>query len=705
MLVLSKQGQDTNRVRTFINVAELLGQSNPPSSIIYCDSAINLSEKLSYRHGIAMGCQDKGLALQQEGKYEEALKSYREGIDKVKPLGASKGLGMLYHYAAYALIHLGKNGEAIPNFQKAEEIFFNTKQFALESDAFRGEGTAFAKLGEYEKAATCFDHARDAAEKANDKQRIGFSDIMLGNTYQAESDYDKALEYFEKSAVVLKEINSDYGLAGAYISIGNIYYFKKNKPDAKKYYQMCFDLREKQNDKVGMAQAKDDIANVIMEEGNYSEALKDYNEGLILFRSVGDSSSVAESLENIGALFLQMKDYQKSETALLTSLDLSNRFGFYEWKKDAYASLAKLYAATGKFEKAYLYKDSLMIVKDSLMDEDKISQSKEIEAKYENRKNEAQITHLNELNAEKDEVQQKQKQIIIYVSAGLGIVLLLSFFLVQLNAQRKKANLRLADQNKIIAEKNKDITDSINYASRIQKSVMPDEKILKENVDDYFIFNRPRDIVSGDFYWLAHKGDRTYIAAADCTGHGVPGALVSVIGINMLNKVIEQNGIFSPAEMIEQLHMLVISALNKDASARESKDGMDMGLLCIDKKNKTVLFASAGRPLYYNTTGKLEVIKASRYSIAGEKKAEEKFSETEIQLQPGMSFYLSSDGYVDQFGEASGKKFLSKRFQELLAEIFSAPMKEQGRRVEEAFMNWKGKVEQVDDVMVIGVKI
>jgi serine phosphatase RsbU (regulator of sigma subunit) len=346
-----------------------------------------------------------------------------------------------------------------------------------------------------------------------------------------------------------------------------------------------------------------------------------------------------------------------------------------------------------------------MNVKDSLMKQENISQSKEIEAKYENRKNEEQITHLNELNAEKDEVQQKQKQIIIYVSAGLGIVLLLSFFLVQLSAQRKKTNLRLAEQNKIIAEKNKDITDSINYASRIQKSVLPDEKILKENVSDYFIFNRPRDIVSGDFFWLAHKGNRTYVAVADCTGHGVPGALVSVIGINMLNKVIEQNEIVSPAEMLEQLHVLVISALNKDTAARESKDGMDMGLVCIDAENKKIIFASAGRPLYYNTTGKADVIKANRYSIAGEKKADEKFSETEIPLEKGMAFYLSSDGYADQFGEATGKKFLSKRFQELLSEISSLPMKEQGMKVEEAFVNWKGKVEQVDDVMVIGVRV
>jgi serine phosphatase RsbU (regulator of sigma subunit) len=168
----------------------------------------------------------------------------------------------------------------------------------------------------------------------------------------------------------------------------------------------------------------------------------------------------------------------------------------------------------------------------------------------------------------------------------------------------------------------------------------------------------------------------------------------------------EQNGILSPSQMLEQLHVLVISALNKDATMRESNDGMDIGLLCIDKKAGKAFFSGAGRPLYYSDKNGLHFIGSDRYSIAGEKKAgDAPFSETEILLEGRTDFYLSSDGYVDQFGEVSGKKFLSKRFKEMLSNISELPMKEQRERIEKEFANWKGKQDQVDDVMVLGVRV
>jgi serine phosphatase RsbU (regulator of sigma subunit) len=211
--------------------------------------------------------------------------------------------------------------------------------------------------------------------------------------------------------------------------------------------------------------------------------------------------------------------------------------------------------------------------------------------------------------------------------------------------------------------------------------------------------------VSGDFFWLAKKENRLYIAVADCTGHGVPGALVSVIGVNMLNKVIELPGLPSPAEMLEVLHDLVIHALNKDATARDTNDGMDIGLLCIDEQEKKAWFAGAARPLHY-FDGTIHHVRGDRYSIAGEKKnTDEPFAVHEIPLKSGMCFYLSSDGFADQFGEVSGKKFMTKRYQELLETIGPLHMHAQREKIDEAFTAWKGKLEQVDDILVIGIKV
>ncbi len=235
---------------------------------------------------------------------------------------------------------------------------------------------------------------------------------------------------------------------------------------------------------------------------------------------------------------------------------------------------------------------------------------------------------------------------------------------------------------------------------------MPDERILQKAVSDYFIFNKPRDIVSGDFFWLAQKDNRTYIAVADCTGHGVPGALVSVVGINLLNKIIELPGTPSTSVVLELLHTMMIHAMNKDADVRESNDGMDIALLCIDKNSNKAIFSGAGRPLFYTNKNGFNLLKGDRYSIAGEKKENDApFTEQEISLSGSVTFYMSSDGFVDQFGEKTGKKFLSKRFQELLQSISHLPMKEQQVRIENEFTSWKGKLEQVDDVLVMGIRI
>jgi len=212
--------------------------------------------------------------------------------------------------------------------------------------------------------------------------------------------------------------------------------------------------------------------------------------------------------------------------------------------------------------------------------------------------------------------------------------------------------------------------------------------------------------LSGDFYWLAEKEGRLYIAVADCTGHGVPGALVSVIGINMLNKIIEQPGKPSPSEILEFLHVLVIHALNKDADARDTNDGMDISLLCIDTTSKKALFSGAGRPLYYVDDSGFHFIKGDRFSIAGEKQEDDApYTEFEIPLSTKTTFYLSSDGYVDQFGQATGKKYLSKKFNHLLETVSSLPMNEQAEKIDREFANWKGSLEQVDDVMVLGIRV
>ncbi len=252
-----------------------------------------------------------------------------------------------------------------------------------------------------------------------------------------------------------------------------------------------------------------------------------------------------------------------------------------------------------------------------------------------------------------------------------------------------------------------DIKDSIQYAKQIQDAILPLHEDLKKVLPDSFIFFKPRDVVSGDFYWFNIKEEATYIAAVDCTGHGVPGAFMSMIGNTLLNEIINKQKVTEPALILGNLNDEVRKALKQDRETMESKDGMDLAFCSIDKNNRVVQYAGARRPLYIiKNNGTFEEIKGDKLSIGG-MQFEEKttFTNHKVQLEKGDTVYIFSDGYVDQFGGERGKKYTSKRLQELLIGICKLSMKEQYKTIKDTLTTWTGDVEQIDDILVIGIRL
>jgi tetratricopeptide (TPR) repeat protein len=710
---LKAEGQDTNRVSTLYMLANAVVAADPQEALTLAEEGLALAEKLGYKRGLAYMLLPKGDALKGLNKPGEALKIYEEGIKRAREISYYKFLGMMSNRAGNLLNRMGQNTEAIVHYREATRADSIAKLYAYESEAYRSMGEIYTTIGEHELAMQNFLSAIRVAEAHDETVQLGNAYVSMGNSQQNQKDYDKALESFKKSLAAMKKANYGYGIAGGYLSIANIYFFKQNYDSAIVNYKISRELILELKSEPTVARVNVDIANVLIQQKSYNEALGYNKEALAIFAKYNDYEGLCGGYNNIAVANMGLENYKESELNFFKSLELSKKYKFNNFRLDSYSGMARLYFAMGKYREAYLYKDSAVAMDSLLVGQEHERLTKEMEARFENRKKEEEIRkgqekieHLNIVTAEQAEIDKKQKQIILAVSCGLVIVLVLAFFLVSANSAKRKANLRLEEQNKIIAEKNKDITDSINYALRIQKSVMSDERILQRAVSEYFILNKPRDIVSGDFFWLAQKENRTYIAVADCTGHGVPGALVSVVGINLLNKIIEMPGTPSPSGVLELLHIMMIHALNKDAEARESNDGMDIALLCLDKNSNKAIFSGAGRPLYYADKNGLNYFKGDRYSVAGEKKeGDAPFTEQEINLSGPINFYLSSDGFVDQFGEKTGKKFLSKRFQELLQSISHLPMKEQQERIEKEFTSWKGNLEQVDDVLVMGVRV
>ncbi len=268
----------------------------------------------------------------------------------------------------------------------------------------------------------------------------------------------------------------------------------------------------------------------------------------------------------------------------------------------------------------------------------------------------------------------------------------------------REQNVKLQDQKEEILKQKEEITASIHYAERIQRAIVPSEDDAQRLLKDYFLLWKPRDIVSGDFWWMGEKDDLVVVTAADCTGHGVPGAFMSMLGVSFLNEIVKQRNILNSGDILNELRNKVKVTLGQTNEASSSKDGMDMGLLVLDLKNMKAQFSGAYNPLYLYRNGELLETKATRNPIAIYIK-EKDFAQTDIELQKGDTLYVFSDGFPDQFGGDSGKKYSTKRFKAFLLSIQDKPMAEQRELLDKEILEWRGETEQIDDIIVLGIRI
>jgi serine phosphatase RsbU (regulator of sigma subunit) len=323
--------------------------------------------------------------------------------------------------------------------------------------------------------------------------------------------------------------------------------------------------------------------------------------------------------------------------------------------------------------------------------------------------NKGEVVGLVQVDSQFDEfIQRTWDEIKFRGLISISIISVIGFLLLRsirgiLRKEEEQAN-EIMQSHSIIEQKNKDITDSINYAKRIQEGILPPHESINLYIPDSFLIFRPRDIVSGDFYWFAETKEHFLLATVDCTGHGVPGGFMSMIGHTLLNEIVNQKGIEDPGKILDLLDIGVKKAI-KSKDETESKDGMDVALLSFTKDLKTVQFAGAFRPLLFMREGILSEYKANRFPIGAGSYVKTAFDTHTIHLQKGDALYIFSDGYADQIGGKGGKKFMTKQFKELIQSNNQLDMQKQGMVFELALDKWQGEQEQMDDILVIGIRI
>jgi serine phosphatase RsbU (regulator of sigma subunit)/tetratricopeptide (TPR) repeat protein len=593
---------------------------------------------------------------------DSCIKYSKIGIEIAEKANRITKKGSFLITLGNAYVEKSNFAKALDSYVEAEKCFKETKNIHFAITAINNIGYVYEHQNLPETAIMQYETALAVATKVDDKEQIADSYSFLGSVFYNKYEDEKALDNFTKALEINRELKRQHKVIDCLNNIAIIYKDAGKLDEALNIFFQLLDYSRKNNDLFKQIIAYHNIA--------------------ITYQSQNNTLNTIVYLDSSAALAQQTRDFEKLITI--------------------YSTFTDLFSKQNNTEKAFEYFKLQYAAKDSLLQQSREKQFIEMSTKYGSEKKEAE----NKLLKTESE---KQKAISIGISIGLALFGLLSFFIFRSYKQKQKANILLAAQNNeinekknIIEEKQKEILDSISYAKRLQEAILPPIDSLNKYFESAFIYYKPKDIVAGDFYWMENRNDYTFIAAADCTGHGVPGAMVSVVCSNALNRAVLEFDITDPGKILDKTRDLVLETFSK--SDKDVKDGMDISLVAIHNKTKELKWAGANNRLWYTQDDKMAEITANKQPI-GKTEVPTPFTTHTIQLQKNSSLFLFTDGYADQFGGPKGKKFKYKELQSILLQNATLSSSEQSEKLNAAFTNWKGNLEQVDDVCVIGLRV
>ena len=713
----------------------------------------NPNERKFYLSCYAVSLNNFGYLYVKQGDILKAFEYFNKSLPIQKEINDKLGM-------AGSLLNLGMLFRQQGNITKALEYYHSALKLQIDvnnktgiADSYNNIGFIYDSQGEYLKAYEYYNKALNINIQINNKNGIAIcytniaflyntkSELFISgsNEQRAKNGHKQALEYLNKSNKIQEEINDNEGLASSLNSIGNLYE-NYGDPNCNLSIDECIIISQK-------------------------KAFDYYIKALELRKDINSKAGIAISYESLSAIMLKQNKIEEAYKYADLSMKTAKELGFPEAIKDAAILLKMIYEKQGKYKQSMEMFELYIQMRDSIINNEnrKATFKKQFQIEYEIQATKDSITNVTKVKEEQYKHEQAIKQQRMYTFGGLfGFILMLVVAAVSYYAfkNKKKANILLEHKNfeinqqkeeistqrdeielqrdlvtiqkEEIEEIHKEVTDSINYAKRIQEAVLPVSNIARSVLGEHFILFKPKDIVSGDFYWTVKINNLLFIAVADCTGHGVPGAFMSMLGISFLNEIVQKQEINKANQILNILRKEIINALQQKGVQGEQKDGMDISLLIVNTDTYNAQWAGANNPLYVipsiipsvilnereesvssntdssdlpqNDNYNLVELKANKMPIAIYPEMKE-FANHEFILHKGDSVYLFTDGYADQFGGLKGRKFMYKQFKEILLKHSNKPSSEQKELLESAFENWKGNYEQIDDVTILGIRI
>jgi tetratricopeptide (TPR) repeat protein len=662
--------------------------------------------------------QEMGQLYQQDFRLNKALDSYTQSLELKRELGDKEGEAEMLSSIASVLYDSGSYNASIKNFEQSLQLTREMNDKQKSSELLTNIATVYENTYRYEEAIENLEQSLTLKEETGDRE--GASEVLksIGNIYYEQNKYDEAIREMEKSLRIDEEEGRKNELSTTLNNLGASYYNKGQYNNAMNYYEQALILSRETNNLSDQALILNNMGNIRFDQKRYRDAIEYYEQSLQIKNNLSFREGVASTLHNIGNAYFMLKQFKTALEYYIQSQEVAEEVRYHEviWRN--YEAFGKTYAALGNYRSAYenyrLFSDTRINIERGNMQLVELRQQyessmltvkslkKELQkqnriARYEAAKNQQEMQIIRLEMENKQQQLNKQRIIIIAFVAILLMILVFATIITRQYRQKHKAY-------KIVAEQKKHITDGISYAARIQSAVLPPEKHLTNLLPEHFIINKPREQVGGDFYWAARHLGKSVIAVADCTGHGVPGGFMSMLGIAILNEIISTEEVLETHEILTHLRDRIMEALHQKKGATETMDGMDISLLIYDPKTRDIQFSGAYHTLYLIRDREIKMIRGDRIPI-GYQFASRKFTSQKLQLQEGDMLYMTSDGFIDQIGEKSNKRFMLSRFRDELLSISGSSLIDQKKHLEEVLLDWKGSQEQTDDILVMGIRV
>jgi serine phosphatase RsbU (regulator of sigma subunit) len=669
--VLLSNVADTTKIKTYYALG-FEWRQNPDSSLVYYERGLALAKQTSNKKAKAIGLKKIGIIYRNGNDVQKALSFLNEGAALYIELKDNKGA----------------------------------------ADCYNNMGNAYIVLNVYEKAFEFHDKALKLRIITGDSGDIGASFLNIGEVYRRVKDLENSRICNEKVLSIAKARKDTVMMARVFSNMAFLYEGLQDYKSSMEYSRKSIKLCERMDDKPMTAVAYSSLAGTLNRLRKFQEAIEYLKKSIVLRKELNDKRGMAQALGNIGKIYCNLLDITNAEKYLLEGNELCKEMNIPDLEETLSYQLCKVYEEKKDLTKAIFYLERSRELNDSLHNsgmEDAISKlktqnalsSQEFELKAQANAN---IEKMEAINRE----EQKRKNIIVgSIVFILLVVAAFSFFLYKrfklTQSQKTVIELQkneVEQQKHIVEEKQKEILDSIHYANRIQKALLANTTLLEKNLPDYFKFFHPKDIVSGDFYWATEHNGKFYLAVCDSTGHGVPGGFMCLLNIGFLAEAINEKNIEAPNEILNYVRMRLINSISKDGQ----KDGFDGILICIDLKTRSINYAAANNAPVIVIENSLQHLSCDKMPV-GQGEKTDSFRLFEIPGGEAGFLYLYTDGYADQFGGPKGKKFKYKQLDDMLLDISALPVSEQEDILRQKFDAWKGKLEQVDDVCVVGIRI